>query len=412
MQQQSYLLVGGNFINKGAEAMLKTVKYKLEEKHPGAVVYCICHPEERVIATKQGFIPVTDTTPPLLKKIQKLADRVLGKLKKMMGGAGKPYADYSPMNEIKKINNLVAAIDVSGFAYGDKRGYQQPIETTKIIHFCKQTGARYLFMPQAWGSFKEPQVAKNCRNMILTADAYFTRDDVSRSYVADLLQLKTEDIPLACDIAFHFPIPTISGKEILKKNKISLDVHLLTVGISPNMRIYERMKGSGADNEYVKNFCAIIKELQQRFEIILVPNEILPGEGVDHADDQFLCKTIYEALPDKIHCHLLKGYYSAEEVKAVIRETDLLIASRFHSLVFALSLGIPCMAISWSHKYRELFKLFSLEEYVLEDKGTGIAHILETFEKLYKSRSEVAQVIKTRLPLLKDSNKHVFDLFN
>ncbi|NNV54426.1 polysaccharide pyruvyl transferase family protein [Limnovirga soli] len=411
MQQSSYLLVGGNFINKGAEAMLKTVRFKILERHPNAQVYCICHPEEREIATRQGFIPITDTTPPTVKKVKNLADKVINKLKTTLGGASKPYADYSPMGDIEKIQNLVAAVDVSGFAYGDKRGYIQPLETIKIIHFCKKNNAKYIFMPQAWGDFKEPKVAANCRSMIKSADAYFTRDDVSRKFVANLLQQKLEDIPLACDIAFHFPIPAISGKEILARNGIQLNPDRLTVSISPNMRIYERMKGTGANNEYVQAFCTIIKELGKRFEILLVPNEIRPGGG-DNKDDQFLSKTIYQAVEDKTNCHFFEGYYSAEEIKAIIKETDLLIASRFHSLVFALSLGIPCMAISWSHKYRELFKLFNLQDFVLEDKGSNTDSILQTFEKLYEQRESIAANISETLPKLKESNKHVFNLLD
>jgi polysaccharide pyruvyl transferase WcaK-like protein len=407
MQHSSYLLVGGNFINKGAEAMLKTVRDQILSYHPNAQIYCICHPVEKEIAKSQGFHPVTSTTPIWQQRMQQLIDRVDSKIKRLAGKAGKPYADYSPMKSIRNIPNLKAAIDVSGFAYGDKRGYLQPIETKKIIAYCKSVNARYLFMPQAWGSFKEARVAKECKEMITASDAYFTRDDISRAYVAALLEKPEKDVPLACDIAFHFPVPAIDGRHLLNKNGIMPDPSKILVGISPNMRIYERMNGRGKENEYVQSIARLIHQLGDEYQIVLIPNEIIPGNQ-DKKDDQFLCKLIYETVNLPERCFHIKGYYSAEEIKSIIRETDLLVASRFHSLIFGLSLGIPCMAISWSHKYRELFRLFELEEYVLEDEGSNIKDILNTFHKLQKNKQEVEAKIKAKLPLLKASNEHVF----
>lgn len=409
MSKNQFLIVGANFINKGAEAMLKTIQLQILQRNPDAEIFAICHPQEREIAKRQGIQPITDQTPPLQKKIQTFSGKVKNKLGQMAGNAPIPYADYSPMGEVHKLKNLKMAVDVSGFAYGDKRGYIQPLETQKVIDYCKRVGAKYYFMPQAWGGFKEERVAANCKKMINSGDAYFTRDEVSRKYVADLLGQPIDKVPLLPDIAFHFPIPDIDGTEILKKHGYPSSSKREKVCLSPNMRIYERMGGTGTNNEYVKTFIDIIQNLRDRYDIVLIPNEIMPDPSAGR-DDQFLCKLIFDSLTDKSNITCITGYYSAEEIKSVIRECDFVIASRFHSLVFALSLGIPSMAISWSHKYRELFRLFALDSFVLEDKGIQIGQIMETFEKLVKEREEVTGKINTTLPKLKAANAHVFEL--
>ncbi len=409
MSKHQFLIVGANFINKGAEAMLKTVKYKILENNPDAEIYAICHPPERKIAKRQGIHPITDQTPPLQKKVGKLTSKVINKIERTFGGEAKPYADYTPMDEVAKLKNLKLAIDVSGFAYGDKRGYIQPLETQKVIDYCKTLGAKYIFMPQAWGSFEDKKVAGNCKKMILSADRYYTRDHVSRKYVAQLLAIPENDVPLLPDIAFHFPIPDTDGMAILQKHGFPTTTTREAICISPNMRVYERMPGTGIDNDYVKSFCELINHLKNRFEIVLIPNEIFPDNSMGK-DDQFLCKVIFDALANKEHVTCITGYYSAEEIKAVIRECKIVVASRFHSLVFALSLGIPSLAISWSHKYRELFRLFALDEYVLEDKGVTTEQIITAFEKLYTNKEAIKQSINTTLPKLKAENAHVFEL--
>ncbi len=411
MGKAQYLIVGANFINKGAEAMLKTIQIEILKRNNDAEIYAICHAGEKDIALKQGILPVYDTTSEGVKKVRNLAKRVVSRLGRLLGKPPIPYADISPMETIEKLRNLKLAIDVSGFAFGDKRGYQQPVETMKIMKFCKSIGARYIFMPQAWGDFKDSLVASNCKKMIKQADAWFTRDDVSRQYVANLLDLPIGKVPLLPDIAFHFPIPSLDGAAILRSHGFPQNVSRDIVCISPNMRVYERMPGTGSSNTYVRSFLEVIDYLRKNFEVVLIPNEILPDTSMGR-DDQFLCKTIFNALEDKTNVYCITGYYSAEEIKSVIRECTIVIASRFHSLVFALSLGIPSLAISWSHKYRELFRLFELTNYVLEDKEVGSVQILTAFEDLYANREAVSKVILDTLPVLKDRNRHVFDLLN
>ncbi len=409
MSENQFLILGANFINKGAEAMLKTIQLQIRQRNPKAEIYAICSQQEREIAKRQGIHPITDQTPPLQKKIKTFAGKVKNKLGQMAGNAPIPYADFSPMEEITQLKNLKLAVDVSGFAYGDKRGYQQPLETQKVIDYCKKLGAKYIFMPQAWGSFKEAQVKANCKKMIESGDAYFTRDEVSRKYVAELLGQPVDQIPLLPDIAFHFPIPEIDGATLLKKHGFPENNQREKVCLSPNMRIYERMDGTGTDNAYVKTFIDIIYYLRDRYEIVLIPNEIIPDPSAGR-DDQFLCKLIMDSLDHQHHVTCISGYYSAEEIKSIIRECQFVIASRFHSLVFALSLGVPSMAISWSHKYRELFRLFALDEFVLEDKGILIGQITDTFEKLVQQREAVTEKINETLPRLKAANAHVFEL--
>lgn len=406
MNNPSFLIVGTNFINKGAEAMMKTVSHQVLNKYPNADIHVICHKEERDVATSQGFHPLYIDVHPLSRLIEK----VIGKLKQIAGLANKPYADYTPMNQVKAIKNLKTVIDASGFAYGDKRGYQQPLESQKIIDYCKTIGVPYIIMPQAWGSFKDPQVAQNVRQMLESCDRYYTRDDVSRAYVADLLSKSIEDIPILPDIAFHFPIPDNDGRELIRGfgfDTSSTDKPIL--GISPNMRIYERMSGIGVDNEYINTVIQLIKHYRDQFHIILIPNEIRPGQS-GLKDDAYLCQLIYDTLPDKSGLTLVRGYHTAEEIKAIIREVDILIASRFHSLIFALSLGIPSMAISWSHKYRELFRIFDLERFVVEDKGLKLEKATTLFDELWQNRKDISEQISNELPKLKARNAEVFEL--
>ncbi len=51
-------------------------------------------------------------------------------------------------------------------------------------------------------------------------------------------------------------------------------------------------------------------------------------------------------------------------LKKMISEASLIVGSRYHALVAALSCGVPCVAVGWSHKYGELLADFGCSDHL------------------------------------------------
>src|SRR5690554_4901490 len=111
------LIIGANFTNKGAEAMLKVVRQQLQRNYERVTCYMVCREYERELAESCGFVPVFSTDSPLRRKVNGLSYRIKGKLYKVLTGKNRPWYFPFPFPTIEKIMpKLDAIIDISGFA--------------------------------------------------------------------------------------------------------------------------------------------------------------------------------------------------------------------------------------------------------------------------------------------------------
>ena len=116
------------------------------------------------------------------------------------------------------------------------------------------------------------------------------------------------------------------------------------VGIAPNTRVYERTPGVGSANVYLQALVSLVRHLvdDKGVDVVLQANEL--GRDSAGSDDRRICNLIAEAAACSDGVFVTRGYLNAESSKALVGMFDLLVASRFHSLVFALSQGVPAVA--------------------------------------------------------------------
>jgi len=119
-------------------------------------------------------------------------------------------------------------------------------------------------------------------------------------------------------------------------------------------------------------------------------------------DDRFLCDHLLSSLDSCLRVAHIDKALTAAEVKSVIGNCDLLLSSRYHALIAALSQGIPAAAIGWSHKYEELLAEFDLRSNVIlmsKPSKEACKDIDFIVESLVGARDK----IRSKLPALKMS---------
>ena len=84
--------------------------------------------------------------------------------------------------------------------------------------------------------------------------------------------------------------------------------------------------------------------------------------------------------------------YSSDIQQTIIHDANYVIGSRYHSIVFAVNQGVPCIALSYEHKISGLLQTLCKEEWCVEFNNT-----LDSEENQQRCLSQIRELI----PMLK-----------
>jgi polysaccharide pyruvyl transferase WcaK-like protein len=405
LQSVSLLIKVGGFSNKGDEAMMRTVQRELSRRIPGADFAIRVPARQADLANAAGF-SATIIERSRLKKAMAL-------LRWAASSADRFHALMTSREaamEMADIGEVDGVLDISGFGYSDVWGTGFTSRGLGWARYCQGRNVPLLCLPQAWGPFRNPGVAAQTREICRRSRFVFARDRESERYLGEILRDTGVEIRAAPDIAFsHQGARPAVGAGILSALGVRLDQRPV-VGLTPNTRIYYRTPGEGQANQYVEFMVEVARFCIQEWkaQVVLLPHEYAMGDKPKR-DDRFLCGLIQLALAAPEHCVSLSSFHTAEEMKSIISHLDLLIGSRFHSLVFALASAVPVVAVGWAHKYAELMELFGLEGYAVEHQQLDFAAARTQLHRAWTCRAETAAKISRCLPAIRQRVDGVFD---
>lgn len=389
------LIRGTNFINKGAEAMLLTICEELRRRLPATVFYAEVSASEYEKAREYDIEPVP------VPKPEGLISRILFKYRVQQLMAMLPLCIQRLFDHVlvPRLCDTITAdlvLDASGYAYHDRTLLL--MLTTSA--YAQQVDAPYICLPQAWGPFNT-RAGKMAVNRILQhARIVYARDRVSFKFLS---VGAAANVRMMTDMALAFKAAQkISGTSTNSKMRPM-------IGVSPNMRVYDRTSGEGAQNGYVKTLVAIIQHCIEKFgcNIRLISNQTFPSG--DKMDDRHLCEMIASQVQSE-YCSYEARYYGAEEIWNQMKELDLLIGSRFHTLVFALDHAVPVVALGWSHKYAELLESFTLHDCsVRHDELSDSQRLFDVIDRAWEKRAETSEIISRHLPGHQAEVANLFD---
>ena len=301
-------------------------------------------------------------------------------------------------------------LDVSGDACGD--GYKKGVLVVMrrlIVAFHYRIPIYVL--PQSLGPFEKRVSRILVRRYFPKFRMIFYRESITKEILDSLSLKNTHYSP---DLAFHLNPDKTSADKFHHPGRKS-------IGISVSNSITRYAMGDedkDLEKRYIRTFRKFIETFQDEYDILFVNHVLGPGQK---NDDRKMAEKIMKGLASTEHVTNVTDDLSAMELKGIISTCDFFIGSRMHSNISALSSSVPAIAVSYSHKFLGIMKMFGLEGYVIPFDELEDTVLIETFKKevsssdtLRKSMKEVnAKIAKDgremKKKLLDDLRSELFD---
>lgn len=283
-------------------------------------------------------------------------------------------------------DEVTAVLDASGFAYSDQWGPRIGKANARHLHRWKRPGRSYIMLPQAFGPFEDPVVRTSMLELLDLADLVFARDKVSLEHLR-AIGGRFDHVHLAPDFTNLLMPPSLS-----ESNRV--DDHVVFV---PNARMVD--KGAVADaTEYVRNMSDLIRVVTEGgWRAVVLAHE---------ANDVAVARQISESVVGVAPLLLEKDPL---RIKALLSRARLVVSSRFHALVSALSQGVPAVSVGWSHKYLELLNEYDAADCLgtsLDPGGDLSAIILRELSS--DAQEKRRQVLRVRAAASKEHSRQMW----
>ncbi|MCL1995710.1 MAG: polysaccharide pyruvyl transferase CsaB [Defluviitaleaceae bacterium] len=259
------------------------------------------------------------------------------------------------------------------FVYGGGSLIQDITSTKSLVYYttllrlAKKYGLKLMVYGNGIGPIAKEKNIKRAKHALNLCDYISLREPASFMEL-ERLGVKTPQRVLSVDPAFA--IEPLSTKEILK-----------TEGIDETKTYFGVSCRSWKYNE--PNFTEkIAKVIKQKATI----HKMTPIYIAMHPNDYNILKEIISKA-DTPHI-LLSCVYDVQSLMGIIQHTRFVMSMRLHTLVYAVSVGVPVIGLTYDPKVRFFIEYAKQNTYVdtsdLDEKALGdmIDHILEEHEQI------------------------------
>lgn len=278
---------------------------------------------------------------------------------------------------------------------GFLHAYGGVTESYKIIYFLYHIrlalsyGHDVYVMPNSFGPFRGPFVAKMIQKTLSKCKMVMSRERISHKQLLEVCNIQSEVHPdlaffLKRDADFDARKALINaGVPIGEKPCVALTMRPYRFpGESNPLELYHR---------YQEALAAFICWLSDRgYYPVLVEHVAC---DMEHESDMSCITDVTALLGGKCsYCVFSDPTLTCEQMKGIYGCFDYTIGTRFHSVIFSLAENVPSMSITYGgNKGDGIMKDLQLNRYAIPIHAISLDALTEKFTTLEKNRDELRQ---------------------
>lgn len=383
-----FFINGGEFNNKGAEAMTLVAIYEIRKRFPNAKIYLNYQPGNSELERSINIDPIyLNNYIFRILNSNSLIERFTSFLLNVrLGIFNKKY--YTSISKSRKVLSSVDYyIDISGFSLSSKWGYKNSVLYLDKIDCVKRLSpkSKVYLMPQSFGPFdyKDKSIIEHIKTTLNKCSVVFVREQSGYSI---LDRMGVFNKKLSCDSVLQTPeIKYYDFISEFKKLEEDIIVHNeKSIGIIPNYRLIDTNQFD--EEKMIGFYCSLIDNLRE-YTVYLI----------GHAgEDLILCKKIKSKFLDNDNIIVIDHVLNSFNYQKLASKLRFIIASRYHSIVHAYKEGTPALILGWADKYNEIATKFNQQKYIInmEDTEKSIQSLFDIMNNYESEKTKILDILK------------------
>jgi polysaccharide pyruvyl transferase WcaK-like protein len=389
--------------NLGDEAVVGVLLKKIRQRHPNVEIIGIClDPENTEKNQKIRAFPLRrlpgknssggiDLSPSIWKKISRRLSILM------------PAEIRFLIHSYKLLKGVDAVIVGGSGQLVDNEGgaLNHPYNHYKWSWLTKLVGAKFMFLSVGAGPLFTGLGKWFIKKSLLMASYRSFRDDYSRQLV-ESLGVKENNI-VCPDQAFSIDIAP-------DRMNLKTDHARVVVGLAPiaykDPRHWPEINPAQYQ-EYVEKMAEFTQWLIETNHHVLFFHTQVNG-------DDFVIPDIKDALAKRmpgnsdahVSEHPVKWYTDAFEA---IAKTDLIVASRFHAVIFSYVMNRPVAAVSYDRKINNAMASVGQGDFALPIATFTVEQLQEKFIAMKGQSAEAKEKIKTNVQTFREQLEKQYD---
>jgi colanic acid/amylovoran biosynthesis protein len=170
------------------------------------------------------------------------------------------------------------------------------------------------------------------------------------------------------------------------------------LGVCPG--IYSSSLTTKQVRKYISEQAAVLDSSieEHGFNVVLSPHYISNLEY----DDMEICNLIAQEMKNKDRVKIVIAQ-NVEDYKSILDKMDMVMVSKMHAGVLAISGYVPTLSLAYDHKQTGLFTQLSMKDCVIPITEASYEQLINKIRYIWKDRERIQESLKKRVPELQET---------
>jgi len=256
------------------------------------------------------------------------------------------------------------------------------VSRTMDILVSRSFGKPVVMFPNSVGPFRTWIGRFLSRLSLNSCDYILIRDPISYGIVDEVGIRASKVLTYDTALLYHH-----SGKETVD------DIARPVIGISAG--IYgQSLSAAEVENYIVAHARALDTAVEKHgFSVMFLPHYISGFE----LDDSDVSESIVRRMRHKHRAKIIRTN-SVAEFKLLLNRMDMVISSKMHPAILAMTGYVPVLCISYDHKQTSFFQRLNMSECILNIRDVSYERLLFKIDAIWDKRGALAESLKRQIP--------------